>query len=179
MDIIAGHIELTEIEMQLVSRPAREFIIQRWLEKHKDVLEQYDYILCDTNPSTGLINQNAFVAADSIILVSDVSEEARQGAMQFTYLWDKVREAYDLPNNVKAMVLNNVDVRIGQSEQLREYYEDDEEFGPILLENYIPYRADMKRTSPNCLPINILAPKSDSCTAVRAVVEELKSKGVL
>lgn len=179
LDIIAGHIELTGIEMQLVSRPAREFIIQRWIGRHKEYLKQYDYILCDTNPSTGLINQNAFVAADSIVLVSDISEESRQGAMQFTYLWDKVREAYTLPNNIKAMVLNNVDIRIDQSTQLREYYEEDEEFGPILLDSYIPYRAAIKRTSPNCLPINILAPKSDSCASVRAVVEELKTKGVL
>lgn len=179
LDIIAGHIDLTEIEMQLVSRSAREFIIQKWLKQHKEVFNQYDYILCDTNPSTGLINQNAFVAADSIILVSDVSEEARHGAMQFTFLWDKIREDYELPNNVKAMVLNNVDIRIDQSTQLREYYEDDEEFGPIILQNYIPYRAAIKRTSPNCLPINILEPKSDSCAAVRAVVEELKTKGVL
>lgn len=179
LDIIAGHIDLTEMEMQLVSRPAREFIIQKWIKKHKSVLEQYDYILFDTNPSTGLINQNAFVAAESIVLISDVSEEARMGAMQFVYLWDKVREAYDLENNVKAMVLNNVDGRISQAAQLREYYEDDEDFGPILLHNNIPYRADMKRTSPNCMPINVLAPKSDSCAAVRAVVEELKQKGVL
>ena len=179
LDIIAGHLDLEDIEMQLVSKPAREFIAQRWIRKNREHLEQYDYILCDTNPSTGLINQNAFVAADAIVLVSDVSEESRHGAMQFVYKWDKIREAYDIENNVKAMVLNNVDKRISQADQLQEYYMDDEDFGPLLLKASIPYRADMKRTSPNCLPINILAPKSDACEAVLAVVEELKQKGVL
>lgn len=178
LDIIGGHLDLEEMEMQLVSKPAREFIVQRWIKRNRAFLEKYDYILFDTNPSTGLINQNAFVAADSIVLVSDISEESRMGAMQFVYKWDKIREAYDIENNVKAMVLNNVDSRIGQSEMLREYYEDDEDFGPLLLKNIIPYRADMKRTSPNCMPINILAPKSDACAAVRAVVDELKQKGV-
>ena len=179
LDIIAGHLDLEDIEMELVSRPAREFIAQRWIRKNREYLEKYDYILCDTNPSTGLINQNAFVAADSIVLVSDVSEESRMGAMQFVYKWDKIREEYEIENNVKAMVLNNVDKRIGQSEMLQEYYEEDEDFGPLLLEATIPYRADMKRTSPNCMPINILAPKSDACEAIRAVVDELKRKGVL
>lgn len=179
LDIIAGHIRLTATELRLVSTPAREFIIQKWIKRNKDVLSRYDYILIDTNPSMGLINQNAFAAAEAVVLVSDISEEAKMGAMQFTYLWDEIREAYDLENNVAAMVLNNVDQRISQSGMLREYYEDDEEFGPILLKAYIPYRADMKRTAPNCMPINVLAPKSDACESVRAVVAEMKERGVL
>ena len=65
LDIIAGHLDMEDMEMQLVSKPAREFVIQRWIQANRRYLEQYDYILCDTNPSTGLINQNAFVAADS------------------------------------------------------------------------------------------------------------------
>ena len=179
LDIIAGHLDMEDVEMQLVSKPAREFVIQRWIKANRKFLEQYDYILCDTNPSTGLINQNAFVAADSIVLVSDISEESRMGAMQFVYKWDKIRDAYGIENNVRAMVLNNVDRRISQADQLQEYYMDDEDFGPLLLKATIPYRADMKRTSPNCMPINILAPKSDACAAVRAVAAELKEKGVL
>ena len=179
LDIIASHIRLTATELRLVSVPAREFIIQKWLKKHEAVLSKYDYILMDTNPSMGLINQNAFTAADSIVLVSDVSEESKMGAMQFVYLWDEIREAYGMDNNIKAMVLNNVDIRMGQSGMLREYYEDDEDFGPLLVKDSIPYRADMKRTAPNCMPINVLAPKSDSCEAVRRVVEDLKEKGVL
>lgn len=178
LDIIASHIRLTSTERKLVSVPAREFIIQKWIKKHAEYLSRYDYIVFDTNPSMGDVNLNAFVASDSIILVSDVSEESKIGAMQFMYLWDEVREAYDLENNIKAMILNNVDIRLGQAAMIREYYEEDDDFGPILLKNYVPYRADMKRTAPNCMPINVLAPKSDACEAIRVVVRELKEKGV-
>lgn len=178
LDIIASHIRLTATELRLVSVPAREFILQKWIKKNMDYLSRYDYILLDTNPSMGLINQNAFTAAEAIVLVSDVSEESKMGAMQFVYLWDEIREAYGFENNIKAMVLNNVDARIGQSDMMREYYEDDEDFGPLLLAHSIPYRADMKRTAPNCMPINVLQPKSDACKAVRLVVADLKEKGV-
>ena len=34
LDIIASHIRLTATELRLVSVPAREFIIQKWLKKH-------------------------------------------------------------------------------------------------------------------------------------------------
>lgn len=178
-DVIASHIRLTATELRLASVTAREFKIQKWIKNNREFLEQYDYILIDTNPSMGVINQNAFVVADSIVLVSDISEESRMGAMQFTYLWDEIREEYDIPNNVKGMILNNVDKRMGQSGQLQAFFKDNEEFGPILLENTIPYRAVMKRTSPECMPINVLDSASDACKAVRAVAEELVERKVL
>jgi cellulose biosynthesis protein BcsQ len=48
-----------------------------------DVLGEYDYIILDTNPSMGIVNQNAFMASDKIILlathvVSDVESIAEQ-----------------------------------------------------------------------------------------------------
>ena len=179
LDVIASHIRLTATEMQLVARAGREKILQKWIQKYHEQLKGYDYILIDTNPSMGIVNQNAFVAADSIVLVSDISEESKMGAMQFMYLWDEIREAYDLPNNVHALLLNNVDQRISQSGQLWEYFLEDEDFGDLLLKHFIPYRAHIKRTAPNCMPINVLAPKSDTCAAVRIVVDDLKERGVL
>jgi chromosome partitioning protein len=77
LDIIASHIRLTATELQLAAVPGRERIIQKWIARNRTVLEQYDYILFDTNPSMGIVNQNGFLAADKIILVSDVSNKAR------------------------------------------------------------------------------------------------------
>lgn len=178
LDIIASHIRLTAMEMQLVSRAGREFVISKWIKAHYDFLQKYDYILIDTNPSMSIINQNAFVAADSIVLVSDISEESKMGVMQFVYLWDEIREAYDLEDNVKAMVLNNVDKRMSQSQELMDYYKTDEDLMGLLVETFIPYRVAIKNTSKIWKPINISDPKSDACEAVRAVVENLKEKGV-
>ena len=81
LDIIASHIRLTATELQLVSAPAREKILKKWIAKNKGVLSKYDYIILDTNPSMGILNQNAFMAADSIILVSNVSKGDTGGAV--------------------------------------------------------------------------------------------------
>ena len=85
LDIIASHIRLTATELHLVAVAGRERIIQKWVERNRAKLEEYDYIILDTNPSMGIINQNAFMAADHIVLVSDVSKKAIQGAQQFAY----------------------------------------------------------------------------------------------
>ena len=179
MDVIASHIRLTATEHQLVSAPGRERILQKWMERNKDVLDQYDYIILDTNPSMGIVNQNAFMTADNIILVSDVSKKAIQGAQLFTYLWGEVCENMDIEDKTSALILNNCDKRISLARYIKEFYQDDEDFGKIVLDHVIPSRVDIKNTETKYLPINIMAPDSVACEAFRDVVSELRTKGVL
>jgi len=179
LDIISSHIRLTATELQLVSVAAREKILRKWIERNKKVLNQYDYIIIDTNPSMGVVNQNAFMAADSIVLVSDVSKKAIQGAQLFAYLWGEICENMEIEDNTKALILNNCDKRIGLTQSIKEYYQDDEDFGKILLDNVIPSRVDVKNTEVKYLPINLTAPDSDACEAFRSVVSELREREVL
>lgn len=179
LDIIPSHLRLTGTEMQLVSRAGREQILGHYIEDHMDVFGQYDYIINDTNPSMGIINQNAFLAADSIILVSDVSRKAVQGAQLFTYLWEESRANLRKANNVKALIINNFDKRISLSGKLKEYYREDEEFADLLVEQAVPNRVKLKDTELHYAPINVLYPDSDECQAFRNIVKELFEKGVL
>ena len=179
LDIVASHIRLTETELRLVATAGRERILQKWIERNRDVFEQYDYIILDTNPSMGIVNQNAFLAADSIVLVSDVSKKAIQGAQLFTYLWGEICETLEIEDKTNALVLNNCDKRIGLTRNIREYYQDDEDFGKIILNSMIPSRVDVKNTETKYLPINFTASGSDSEEAFRSVIAEMKQRGVL
>lgn len=179
IDIIASHIRLTATELQLVALAGRERILQRWIERNRKTLSQYDYIIFDTNPSMGIVNQNAFLSADKIILVSDVSKKAIQGAQLFAYLWGEVCENMDHENKTSALIINNCDKRTNLVKDIREYYADDEDFGKIVLNTIIPSRVDIKNTELTYLPINLSAPKSDACEAFRGVVAELKERKVI
>jgi chromosome partitioning protein len=179
LDIIASHIRLTATELQLVATPGRERILQKWIERNRRVLEQYDYIILDTNPSMGIVNQNAFMAADKIILVSDVSTKAIQGAQLFTYLWGEVCENMDVEDKTGALILNNCYKRTLMSREIKDYYMENDEFKSIVLDTVIPSRVDIKNTETAYLPINLTAPNSDSCEAFRSVVDELRERKVL
>lgn len=179
LDVIASHIRLTATELQLVATPGRERVLQKWLKRNEKVLGQYDYIIIDTNPSMGIVNQNAFLAADKIVLISDVSMKAIQGAQLFTYLWGEACESLEIKDRTAALILNNYDRRTSLAREIKEYYMDDDEFKSIVLDSVIPARVDIKATETSYLPINITAPNSDSCEAFRAVVDELKERGVL
>ena len=179
LDIIASHIRLTATELQLVATAGRERILQKWIARNREVLDKYDYIIIDTNPSMGIVNQNAFMAADEIILVSDVSKKAIQGAQLFMYLWGEICENMEVEDKTSALIINRCDMRLNATKNIIEYYNDDEDFSQIVLQNTIPARVDVMNTETMYLPINFTAPESPACEAFMDVVREMRERNVL
>lgn len=177
--ILPGSIDLTLVEAILPSKAGRELILKYYIEDHIDFFSQFDYILIDTNPSMCNVNQNGFVVADSIVLVSDVSIYSVRGAELFQFLWEDIRKALRLPNTIKALVLNNYDSRIKLAGQLVDYCQNQENLQSILIPTIIPARVAMKNTAINHKPITQLQPDSDLAGFIRQLAKDLEEKGVL
>lgn len=178
VDIIPSNILLIKTEMQLISIAGREKLLANYFEKNKDFFDQYTHVIFDTNPNIGVINQNIFYFVDSIILISDVSLNAIQGAELFSFLWGENIEDLGIENNIKALVINNYDKRIKLAGDLRDYYLEDDEFKDILIDTPIPGSVAMKDTSLNHQPIVLLNPEHQAATAVKEVVKELINREV-
>lgn len=65
LDLIPSHLELTFLDLDLVSAPARESILQNQFE-NADL--DYDYVLIDCPPNLTLAPQNALIISDYIIV---------------------------------------------------------------------------------------------------------------
>ena len=178
IDIIPSNILLIKTEMMLIPTPGREKLLANYIQKNMDFFQKYTHIIFDTNPNLGVINQNIFYFVDSIILVSDVSLNAIQGAELFTYLWEENIEDLGIENNIKALVVNNFDKRINLAKDLQDYYLSEEEFKDILIETPIPGSVAMKDTSINHLPIVVLQPQHQAASAVKRVMKELVKREV-
>lgn len=178
LDIIPSHILMTAVEMYMVNQSAREWVLHNWIEEHKEYLEQYEYILIDTNPSMGVVNQNAFTAADSIVMTTDISEDSIEGVEAFCYLWDGIRKALRKPDNIKALVINNADRRTNLTEELKQYCEDDEDLGDLLVSKAIHSKIIYKDARIARTPVNLLKAGRAATKDVEAVVKELRKKGV-
>ena len=179
LDIIPSNINLTATEFQIVSKAGRENILKTFVKNNKDILSKYDYILIDTNPSMGIINQNAFLVADSIILVSDVSINGLRGVELFMMLWNEARKYLNKESNIKALILNNFDKRIKLSSELVEYCNDAPGIKEIVLKNVVPYSVQVKKTEIIQSPINRLFADSAVHEAYKNITKELLKKGVL
>lgn len=65
VDLVPANLELSAMEMSLVTAMSRESIMKNYLSQVKD---SYDYILIDCMPSLGMITLNALTAADSVVI---------------------------------------------------------------------------------------------------------------
>lgn len=65
VDIIPAHIDLVAIEIELVDKDEREYMLKQAIVALK---WDYDYILIDCAPSLGLLTLNALTAADSVLI---------------------------------------------------------------------------------------------------------------
>ena len=164
--------------MQLVSIAGREKLLANYFERNKDFFSQYTHIIFDTNPNLGVVNQNIFYFVNSIILVSDVSLNAIQGAELFTFLWEENIEDLGIENNIKALIINNFDKRINLAKDLQDYYLSEDEFKNILIEIPIPGSVAMKDTSINHMPLVALQPNHQAASAIKRVVKDLISREV-
>lgn len=178
MTILPGSIDLTVTEARLPSRAGKELVLQHYIEDHTDWFSEYDYVILDTGPSMSNVNQNGFVVADKIILVSDVSLHSIRGAELFMYLWQDIRAALRLPDNISALILNNYDGRIKLAKELTEFCRGKEELAQLLIPTKIPARVALKNSVIENVPVSKLYPNDTVTEALRQVTAELIEKGV-
>ncbi len=89
MDLLPSNIDLSAAEVQLVGEVAREQSLKRILEP---MLEDYDVILIDCQPSLGLLTINALTAADGVIVPLECEYFSLRGVALLIQTIDKVRE---------------------------------------------------------------------------------------
>ncbi len=185
LDLIPSSILLFKTEKAMSTKNNREHILEYFVNNNKEYLKQYNYIMIDTNPSMSIVNINAFYLADSIVLSSDISSNSISGAELFCALWGDDREELYKEDNVRAMILCNVDKRSKLINELTEYIKSDYYSIPneIIVDTIIPMTVKLKNTEIEHQPINILYPKTEPKDSIRIiyenVIEELKEKGVL
>ncbi len=178
LDIIPSSINLVATELHIGSRAARERILQYYFEDHKKYFEQYEYVLIDTNPSMGIVNQNAFLVADDIILVTDVDDNSRVGLQLFMYLWGEIRKDLRKPDNIRALIINKADVRTNLTEQLLEYCKDDEELSQILVPQIVHAKVSYAKAALQKVPVTKFKGGEKAAKEIVSVINNLKEKGV-
>ena len=187
LDIIPSSIQMTATELNIVNYAGREQIFNNFVLDNSDILQKYDYILIDTNPNLGMINQNVFNAADAIILVSDVSFNSITGAEFFISLWKSIWQRLRKTDNVAALLLNNNDSRMKLPRELIAYVQKHGALGSLLLRSTLPASIQVKNTELDHRPINILEGKTSAertaidfvKAAYIGVLSELKERGIL
>ncbi|MDP2089907.1 MAG: AAA family ATPase [Flavobacteriaceae bacterium] len=117
VDIIPSHIDLVAVEIELVDKEEREYMLRKTLQSVKD---SYDYILIDCPPSLGLITLNALVAADSVIIPIQCEYFALEGLGKLLNTIKSVQKIHNAELEIEGLLLTMYDSRLRLSNQVVE-----------------------------------------------------------
>lgn len=115
LDIIASHIDLVAIEIELVDQDEREYMLKKAIGHLKD---QYDYILIDCAPSLGLLTLNALTASDSVIIPIQCEYFALEGLGKLLNTIKSVQKIHNENLDIEGLLLTMYDSRLRLSNQV-------------------------------------------------------------
>ncbi len=115
--LIPSTIDLVGVEVELVNRKNREFILKNILSS---VAHQFDYILVDAPPSLGLLTLNCLVCADSLIIPVQCEYYALEGLGLLMKTIQLVKTSLNPDLKIEGILLTMFDVRNTLSKQVAE-----------------------------------------------------------
>ncbi|TDT44693.1 chromosome partitioning protein [Maribacter spongiicola] len=132
VDLIPAHIDLVAIEIELVDKEEREYMMKKAII---DLKKDYDYILIDCAPSLGLLTLNALTAADSVIIPIQCEYFALEGLGKLLNTIKSVQKLHNADLDIEGMLLTMYDSRLRLSNQVVD--EVRKHFGDMVFETVI------------------------------------------
>ncbi len=132
VDIIPAHIDLVAIEIELVDKNEREYMLKKAIV---DIKSDYDYILIDCAPSLGLLTLNALTASDSVIIPIQCEYFALEGLGKLLNTIKSVQKIHNEALDIEGMLLTMFDSRLRLSNQVVE--EVQKHFSNMVFETII------------------------------------------
>ncbi|WP_197319310.1 ParA family protein [Saccharomonospora sp. NB11] len=168
VDLLPSNIDLSAAEVQLVAEVGREHTLLRVL---RPVLDRYDYILVDCQPSLGLLTVNALTAADGIIIPLECEFFSLRGVALLIDTIEKVRERLNPKLDITGILATMFDPRTLHCKEVIARVV--EAFGDTVFDTVINRTVRFPETTVAGEPITTWAPRSAGAMAYRALAREV------
>ncbi len=168
LDIVPANIDLSAAELQLVNEVAREHVLARVL---RPILDDYDVIIIDCQPSLGLLTVNALSAAHGVMIPLETEFFALRGVALLIETIDKVRDRLNPRLTVDGILATMYDSRTLHSREVLARVR--EAFGDQVFQTVISRTVKFPDASVATEPIVSYAPQHPGALAYRALAREL------
>ncbi|MGK7891664.1 MAG: AAA family ATPase, partial [Leptolyngbyaceae cyanobacterium] len=192
VDVVPSHIELMSAESDLNSIDQSRAIL---IQKLRDVSDDYDIVLIDTPPSLNLYARIALIAADYLIIPSDLKPFANQGLTNVKNLIKDVNSFRKLVAKAPLEVLGVLPTKISTNSRFRKstlprrMQTVTEKYGFAVMDSIIFEREDLAKCSekveimgeleiPNPQSVLDFKPGSDAAIEFDGLAQEVLRKVV-
>jgi chromosome partitioning protein len=171
MDLLPSNIDLSAAEVQLVNEVAREQTLGRALAP---LVDDYDFVLIDCQPSLGLLTVNALTAAHGVMVPLECEFFSLRGVALLIDTIDKVRDRLNPKLRLEGILATMYD---GRTTHGREVYSRVlEAFGDDVYDTVISRTVRFPETTVAGQPITSWAPGSAGAQAYRHLAMEVISR---
>jgi chromosome partitioning protein len=172
LDLLPANIDLSAAEVQLVSEVAREQVLGRVL---RPVLDTYDVVLIDCQPSLGLLTVNALTAAHGVIIPLECEFFALRGVALLVETIEKVRDRLNPALEIDGILATMYDPRTLHSREVVARVV--EAFGEQVFHTVIGRTVKFPDASVAAEPITTYASSHAGAYAYRLLARELIARG--
>ncbi|MCW2500076.1 MAG: partitioning or sporulation protein [Frankiales bacterium] len=171
MDLLPSNIDLSAAEVQLVNEVAREQTLLRALAP---VVDDYDVILMDCQPSLGLLTVNALTAAHSVIIPLECEFFALRGVALLIQTIEKIKERLNPQLELEGILATMYDARTLHGREVLARVV--EAFGDRVFHTVITRTVRFPETTVAGEPITSYASSSVGATAYRDLAREVLAR---
>ena len=171
MDLLPSNIDLSAAEVQLVNEVAREQALSRVLAP---VVDNYDFVLIDCQPSLGLLTINALTAAHGVIIPLECEFFSLRGVALLMDTIEKVRARLNPSLQLTGILATMYDGRTLHGREV--FSRVVEAFGDGVFDTVISRTVRFPETTVAGEPITTWAPRSDGAKAYRALAREVLAR---
>ena len=166
--IIPSTIDLLAVEIELVSRDGREYLLANALNEIKD---EYEYIFIDCPPSLGLLTLNALVAAEAVLVPVQCEYYSLEGLSLLTRTIKLIQNSFNPDLYIKGIILTMFDSRNSLSRQVAN--EVKKHFGDVVFNTIIPRNVVLGEAPSYGKPVLLYDYKSKGAQSYLALAKEM------
>jgi chromosome partitioning protein len=171
MDLLPSNIDLSAAEVQLVNEVARE---QTLLRAITPVLDDYDIVLMDCQPSLGLLTVNALTAAHGVIIPLECEFFALRGVALLIQTIEKIQERLNPRLELEGILATMYDARTLHGREVLARVV--EAFGDRVFHTVINRTVRFPETTVAGEPITSYASSSSGAQAYRDLAKEVLAR---
>ena len=168
MDLLPSNIDLSAAEVQLVTEVGREQALGRAI---KPVLDRYDVILIDCQPSLGLLTINALSCADFVLIPLACEFFSLRGVALLMDTIEKVQDRLNSDLRILGILATMFDPRTLHTREVRQRVI--EAFGDLVFDAVINRTVRFPETTVAGEPITTWASNSNGAKAYRLLAREV------
>ena len=171
LDLVPSNIDLSAAEVQLVSEVGREYALQRVLAP---IIEDYDIVLIDCQPSLGLLTLNALTASTEVIIAMETEYFALRGVALLKDTIDKVVSRLNPQLRIVGVLPTMYDPRTLHGREVLQSVTG--AFGDTVFSTTINRTVKFPDSAVAGEPITTFAPTSSGAQAYRRLAREVLAR---